>query len=230
MGEMIEFPSNGSTGQGYIASPPNGASSTSGIIVLQEWWGLVDQIKRTCDRLAEAGFTALAPDLYHGTTVPLTEPDEAGKQMMALTMDAAAKDLSGAVDDLQRRTGRTQVGVIGFCMGGGLALVLGTQRPDAIKAIVPAYGLIPWPDAQPDFSQLDAAILGHAAGEDDFFTPEAAMELEAQLKAQGLDVAFHHYPDVDHAFFNEDRPEVHDPESADLLWDRSIAFFRNSLS
>ena len=95
---------------------------------------------------------------------------------------------------------------------------------------MPAYGLIPWPDAQPDYSQLDAAILGHAAGEDDFFTPEAAMELETQLKALGLDVAFHHYPDVDHAFFNEDRPEVHDPESADLLWDRSIAFFRNSLS
>jgi carboxymethylenebutenolidase len=230
MGEIIEFPSNGSTGGGYIAEPAGGPAGTAGIIVLQEWWGLVDQIKRTADRFAEAGFTALAPDLYHGTTVPLTEPDEAAKEMMALTMDGAAKDLSGAVDELQRRTGRTQVGVIGFCMGGGLALVLGTQRPDAVKAIVPAYGLIPWPDAQPDFAQLDAAILGHAAGEDDYFTPEAAMELEAQLKALGKDVAFHHYPDVDHAFFNEDRPEVHDQDSADLLWDRSIAFFRDTLS
>jgi carboxymethylenebutenolidase len=230
MGEIIEFPSNGSAGGGYIAAPAGGSAGTAGIIVLQEWWGLVDQIKRTVDRFAEAGFTALAPDLYHGTTVPLTEPDEAAKEMMALTMDGAAKDLSGAVDELQRRTGRTQVGVIGFCMGGGLALVLGTQRPDAVKAIVPAYGLIPWPDAQPDFGQLDAAILGHAAGEDDYFTPEAAMELEAQLKALGKDVAFHHYPDVDHAFFNEDRPEVHDQDSADLLWDRSIAFFRDKLS
>jgi carboxymethylenebutenolidase len=230
MGEIIELPSNGSTGGGYIAEPAGGPTGTAGIIVLQEWWGLVDQIKRTVDRFAEAGFTALAPDLYHGTTVPLTEPDEAAKEMMALTMEGAAKDLSGAVDELQRRTGRTQVGVIGFCMGGGLALVLGTQRPDAVKAIVPAYGLIPWPDAQPDFAQLDAAILGHAAGEDDYFTPEAAMELEAQLKALGKDVAFHHYPDVDHAFFNEDRPEVHDQDSADLLWDRSIAFFRDKLS
>ncbi len=229
MGEIIEFPSNGATGQGYIASPANGTSSTAGIIVLQEWWGLVDQIKRTCDRFADAGFTALAPDLYHGTTVPLTEPDEAGKQMMALKMDAAAKDLSGAVDELQRRTGRTEVGVIGFCMGGGLALVLGTQRPDAVKAIVPAYGLIPWPDAQPDFTKLDAAILGHAAGQDDFFTPDAARELESQLKAMGKDVEFHHYPGADHAFFNEDRPEVHDQEAADLLWERSIAFFRTAL-
>ncbi len=230
MGEIIEFPSNGSTGQGYIATPPNGAASTSGIIVLQEWWGLVDQIKRTCDRFAAAGFTALAPDLYHGTNVPLTEPDEAGKQMMALQMDGAAKDLSGAVDELLRRTGRTQVGVIGFCMGGGLALVLGTQRPDAVKAIVPAYGLIPWPDAQPDFSKLDAAILGHAAGQDDYFTPEAARDLEAQLKAMGKNVEFHHYPEAGHAFFNEDRPEAHHQESADLLWERSVAFFRTTLS
>jgi carboxymethylenebutenolidase len=230
MGEIIEFPSNGSTAQGYIASPPNGASSTSGIIVLQEWWGLVDQIKRTCDRFAEAGFTALAPDLYHGTTVPLSEPDEAGKQMMALKMDAAAKDLSGAVDELRRRTDRSQVGVIGFCMGGGLALVLATQRPDAVKAVVPAYGLIPWPDAQPDFSELDAAVLGHAAGQDDYFTPEAARELEAQLRAMGKDVEFHHYADAGHAFFNEDRPEAHHLESADLLWERSVAFFRNTLS
>jgi carboxymethylenebutenolidase len=229
MGEIIDFPSNGSTGQGYIAVPSNGSESTSGILVLQEWWGLVDQIKRTCDRFADAGFTALAPDLYHGTTVPLTEPDEAGKQMMALTMDAAAKDLSGAVDELIRRTGRPAVGVIGFCMGGGLALVLGTQRPDAVKAIVPAYGLIPWPDAQPDFSMLDAAVLGHAAGQDDYFTPDAARELEAQLRALGKDVEFYHYPDAGHAFFNEDRPEAHHEESAEQLWDRSVAFFRRTL-
>ncbi|MGD0313685.1 MAG: dienelactone hydrolase family protein [Acidimicrobiales bacterium] len=229
MGEIIEFPSNGSTGQGYIAVPANGSESSSGIIVLQEWWGLVDQIKRTCDRFADAGFTALAPDLYHGTTVPLTEPDEAGKQMMSLTMDAAAKDLSGAVDELIRRTGRPGVGVIGFCMGGGLALVLGTQRPDAVKAIVPAYGLIPWPDAQPDYSALDAAILGHAAGQDDYFTPDAARELEAQLRALGKDVEFHHYPDAGHAFFNEDRPEAYHEESAEQLWDRSVAFFRRTL-
>ena len=185
MGEIIEFPSNGSTGSGYLAVPADGAEGTAGIVVLQEWWGLVDQIKHTCDRFAGAGFTALAPDLYHGTTVPLTEPDEAGKQMMALKMETAAKDLSGAVDELIRRTGRPQVGVVGFCMGGGLALVLATQRPDAVKAVVPAYGLIPWPDAQPDFSKLDAAVLGHAAEEDDFFTPDAARALQAELDGLG---------------------------------------------
>ena len=197
--------------------------------MLQEWWGLVDQIKRTCDRFADAGFTALAPDLYHGTTVPLTEPDEAGKQMMALKMGTAAKDLSGAVDELVRRTGRPQVGVIGFCMGGGLALVLATQRPDAVKAVVPAYGLIPWPDARPDYAKLDAAVLGHAAEQDDYFTPDAARELEAELQALGKDVEFHVYPGAGHAFFNEDRPEAYHPESAELLWDRTVAFFRQTL-
>ncbi len=151
MGEIIEFPINGTNGSGYLAEPAGGATSGAGVIVLQEWWGLVPQIKRTCDRFAAAGFTALAPDLYHGTTVPLTEPDDAGKEMMALKMDTTAKELSGAVDELLVRTGRPKVGVVGFCMGGGLALVLGTQRPDAVAAVVPAYGLIPWPDAQPDY-------------------------------------------------------------------------------
>jgi carboxymethylenebutenolidase len=230
MGEIIEFPSNGSTGRGYIAYPSNGPQSTPGIIVLQEWWGLVDQIKRTCDRFAEAGFTALAPDLYHGTTVPLSEPDEAGAQMMAMNMASAAKDLSGAIDELIRRTSRHEVGVIGFCMGGGLALVLATQRPDAVKAVVPAYGLIPWPDARPDYSKLAAAVQVHAAGQDEMFTPENARELEAELKTLGNEVEVYHYPNTGHAFFNEDRPEVYHSESAGLLWDRAIAFFRQKLS
>jgi carboxymethylenebutenolidase len=229
MGEIIEFPSNGTSGQGYIAEPSGGSHGTIGLIVIQEWWGLVDQITRTCDRFGEAGFTALAPDLYHGTTVPLTEPDEAGKQMMAMKMDMTAKDLSGAVDELVARTGRPHVGVIGFCMGGGLALVLATQRPDAIKAVVPAYGLIPWPDAQPDFSALEAAVQIHAAGEDDYFTPEAAESMAAELRALGTEVSVHAYPGAGHAFFNEDRPEAYHEESAGLLWDRAVAFFRQTL-
>jgi carboxymethylenebutenolidase len=229
MGEITEYPSNGAAGQGYIAAPAEGAMGTDGIIVLQEWWGLVDQIKRTCDRFAEAGFTALAPDLYHGTTVPLSEPDDAGAEMMAMSMDTAAKDLNGAVDELIRRTGKAELGVIGFCMGGGLALVLGTQRPDAIKAVVAAYGLIPWPDAQPDFSDLDAAILVHAAEKDEMFTPDKARELEAELKGLGKVVEVHHYPGAGHAFFNEDRPEAYKEEAAGQLWDRSVAFFRSTL-
>lgn len=229
MGEHIEFTTNSTTGSGYLAAPESGAPGSVGILVLQEWWGLVDQITRTCDRFASIGFTALAPDLYHGTSVPLTEPDDAAKEMMALEMGPAARDLSGAVDELLRRTGRAAIGVVGFCMGGGLALVLASQRPDAVKAVVPAYGVIPWPDAQPDYGAIDAAVLGHAAELDGFFTPDAARELEETLKGLGKDVVFHHYPGVDHAFFNDDRPEVYDETSAELLWDRTVAFLHEQL-
>ena len=229
MGSLIEFPVNGTTGSGYLTEPAGGAPAGPGVVVLQEWWGLVDQITRTCDRFAEAGFTALAPDLYHGTTVPLTEPDEAGKEMMALEMGRSAKELSGSVDELVRRTGRPKVGAVGFCMGGGLALVLGTQRPDAVAAVVPAYGLIPWPDAQPDYTQLAAAVQAHVAEEDDFFTPEAGRQLEAELQGLGKETEFYYYPGAGHAFFNEDRPEAHHPESADLLWERTVAFLHRIL-
>ena len=229
MGERIEFPSNGSHAQGYLAVPDRGAEGTVGVLVIQEWWGLVDQITRTCDRFAEAGFTALAPDLYQGTAVPLTEPDEAAKHMMALKMGDAAKHLSGAVDELRRRTGASSVGVVGFCMGGGLALVLACQRPDAVAAVVPAYGVIPWPDAQPDYSAMEAVVEGHVAELDGSFSPAAADALVAELSALGKTASFHLYPGVDHAFFNEDRPEVYDADAAALLWERTVAFLRSRL-
>ncbi|HEY4929534.1 MAG TPA: dienelactone hydrolase family protein [Acidimicrobiales bacterium] len=229
MGESIEFPSNGSHAHGYLAVPAGGSEGTIGVLVIQEWWGLVDQITRTCDRFAEAGFTALATDLYHGTAVPLTEPDEAAKQMMAIEMGEAARQLSGSVDELRRRTGASSVGVVGFCMGGGLALVLATQRPDAVAAVVPAYGVIPWPDVRPDYSKLQAVVEGHVAELDGSFTPEAADALVAELTALGKTASFYRYAGVDHAFFNEDRPEVYDADAAALLWDRTVAFLRAQL-
>ncbi|MGP0029099.1 MAG: dienelactone hydrolase family protein [Acidimicrobiales bacterium] len=221
MGEMIEFPSNGSSAVGYLAVPEGGLGP--GVIVIQEWWGLVDHIRDVCDRFATAGFVALAPDLYHGVTT--SEPDEAGKAMMALKMDQAARDMSGAVDEVLRRSSAGQVGVIGFCMGGGLALVLATQRPDAVAAVVPCYGLIPWSDAQPDYAALDAAVLGHYAANDGFFSPEAAQALGAQLRALGKEAEIIVYPDADHAFFNDTRPEVYNAEAAGALWERTLEFF-----
>jgi carboxymethylenebutenolidase len=229
MGDHIEFPSNDSLAHGYLAVPSGGSEHTIGVLVIQEWWGLVDQITRTCDRFAEAGFTALAPDLYQGTAVPLTEPDEAAKHMMALEMGTAATQLSGAVDELLRRTGASSVGVVGFCMGGGLALVLACQRPDAVAAVVPAYGVIPWTDVQPDYAALEA-VEGHVAELDGSFSPAAADRLVAELTGLGKTASFHLYPGVDHAFFNEDRPEVYDADAAALLWDRTLAFLRSRLS
>lgn len=225
MGEHIEFPSNGTDGQGYLATPES--ASGPGVVVIQEWWGLVDHIEHVCDRFAAEGFVALAPDLYRGKKV--TEPDEAGKAMMAMRLDAAGRDMSGAVDELRRRTGRDTVGVIGFCMGGGLALVLATQRPDAVKAVVPCYGVIPWPDVQPDYGAMSAAVQGHYAERDDFFTPDAARALGEQLRAMGKDAEIIVHPGTDHAFFNDDRPEVFNAEEAAKLWTSALAFLHQHL-
>jgi carboxymethylenebutenolidase len=227
MGENIEFPSNGTTGGGYLAVPPSG--SGPGVVVIQEWWGLVPHIESVADRLAAAGFVALAPDLYHGTKVPVSEPDEAGKQMMAMKLDQAAKDLSGAVDELRRRSSGDAVGVVGFCMGGGLAMMLASQRPDAVKAGVSFYGAIPWPDVQPDLSALGGPLLVHVAERDGWFTPEAAKALEQRLSQLGKQGQFHVYQGADHAFFNDDRPEVYDAGAAELAWGRTLDFLHAQL-
>lgn len=222
MGELVTFKSNGGTCDGYIAG-----DSGPGIVVIQEWWGLNDHIKDVVDRFAAAGFVAVAPDLYHGASA--TEPDGAGKLMMALNLAEAGKDMSGAIDLLQQRTGRTKVGVVGFCMGGGLALVAACQRPDAVAAVAPFYGLIPWASAQPDWSALTAKVEGHYAANDAFFTPENAAALQAQLRDLGKDATLHVYPDTDHAFFNDTRPEVYDAAASATAWDRTLALFRATL-
>ena len=223
MGEMVTFPSNGHTCDGYLA----GDGSGPGVIVIQEWWGLVPHITDVADRLAAAGFTALAPDLYHGESS--TEPDGAGKLMMALNLETAAKDLSGAVALLQERTGREKVGVVGYCMGGGLALVLATQRPDAVAAAAPYYGVIPWQSAQPDWSKIEARIVGEYAEKDGFAGPDAVRALEDQLKQLGKDVTLHIHAGADHAFFNDTRPEVYDAEASTIAFDRTVALFRDTL-
>jgi len=228
MGELVDFPSNGHTCRGYLAVPASG--SGPGVIVIQEWWGLVPHITDVCDRLAAEGFVALAPDLFHGRST--TEPDEAGKLMMALNLEQAARDLGGAIDHLKGLDATTSrgVGVIGFCMGGGLALMLGTQRPDDVVAIAPFYGVIPWEGVQPDWSKLQAKVRGHFAAEDAFFGPEMVKRLEDELVALGKDVELIVHPGVDHAFFNDTRPEVHHPETAKKAWDDTIAFFREHIT
>ncbi len=219
---MIEFRSNGGTAQGYVAG-----DTGPGVLVIQEWWGLNDHIKDIVERFAEAGFVALAPDLYHGQVT--TEPDGAGKLMMALNLDEAGKDMSGAIDELQRRTGQTKVGVVGFCMGGGLALVVSCKRPDAVAAVAPFYGLIPWESAQPDWSALAAKVEGHYAAGDHFFTPDNAEALQAQLRSLGMDATLLVYPEVDHAFFNDTRPEVYNADAAQTAWLRVLDLFRSEL-
>lgn len=222
MGEMITFASNGGTCEGYLAD-----GGGPGVIVIQEWWGLVPHIRDVADRFAAEGFTALAPDLYHGQSSG--EPDGAGKLMMGLNLAQAAKDLSGAVDLLQSRTGSSAVGVVGYCMGGGLALALACQRPDAIAAAAPYYGVIPWPSAQPSWGDLRARVVGEYAELDDFAGPEAVQALESQLRDLGKDAVLHVHAGCHHAFFNDARPEVYDASAAAAAFSRTVELFRTAL-
>jgi carboxymethylenebutenolidase len=224
MGELVTFPSNGTSGQGYLAIPTSG--SGPGVVVLQEWWGLNAQIKEVCDRFSAEGFVALAPDIYRG--VETKEPDEAGKLMMALNIEQAAKDMAGAVDFLVAHDAVTsaRVGVTGYCMGGGLALWLATIEPDEVAAVAPYYGVIAWPGAQPDYSRLQAPVQGHYAENDDFAGPEAVAALEAELSALGKRHEFFLYPGTEHAFTNHHRPEVYAEDHSEVAWERSLEFFR----
>lgn len=227
MGEIVEFASNGDSARGYFATPEVGAGL--GVVVIQEWWGLVPHIEHVCDRFAAEGIAALAPDLFHGATT--TEPDEAGKLMMALNVQTAARDMAGAVDFLlaSDRVRGDKVGVTGFCMGGGLALVLACAQPEKVGPVAPFYGLIPWPDAEPDWSKLTGPVRGNYAENDGFFTPDKVRELQTTLENQGKDVDLKIFPGCDHAFFNDDRPEVYNEDAATVAWERTLDLFREHL-
>jgi carboxymethylenebutenolidase len=231
MGEMVDFTSNGDSARGYLALPSSG--SGPGVIVVQEWWGLNPQIKGVADKLAGEGFVALAPDLYRGELAQHDEMDKAGQLMTTLPMDRAARDMSGAVDHLAGHSAVTGdgIGAIGFCMGGGLVLVLGCLRPDRIKAVVPFYGVVGFDDANaPDWSKLEAAVQGHYAAKDDFFPAAKAEALEAGLRGLGKDVTVHVYPDTGHAFANEDDAlGTYDEKAAATAWDRALSFLHAQL-
>ncbi|MGH7608518.1 MAG: dienelactone hydrolase family protein [Candidatus Dormibacteria bacterium] len=223
--EMVEYPSNGDTASGYLSTPAAGPGP--GLVVVQEWWGLSDQIKRTADRFAEAGFSALVPDLYHGHVVGIQEPDQAAKAAMALDASRAARDLRGAVEYLlgSGAARGDRVGCVGYCMGGGLAVTLATVH-DRVLATVDFYG-IPGPDA--DLGRIQGPLLGHFGDQDDYAAPAAVQDLDRRLAAAGVTHEFFTYQGADHAFTNEDRPEVHHPEADRLSWERTLGFLRREL-
>jgi carboxymethylenebutenolidase len=224
-GSMTEIPVNGDAVPAYISLPPSGRGP--GVVVIQEWWGLVPHIRDVADRLAAQGFVAVAPDLYRGKET--TEPDEAGKLVMEMQLEQAAKDMAAAVDALlaMPETTGQGAGVVGFCVGGGLALFLASRKPE-VTAVVCYYGF-PREGMRWDLSAVKAAVLGHAAEDDDFAPPEVTERIERELRDAGVDVTFHHYPGTTHAFFNNDRPEVHDAEAAELSWQRTLEFLRARL-
>ena len=221
-GRMIEFPANGTMTPAYLAAPP--AGNGPGVIVIQEWWGLGHHIKAVCDRMAAEGFTALAPDMYHGKTT--SEPDEAGKLLMALNIAQAEKDLRAAADYLAAHSSTKKLGAVGFCMGGQLALFAATLNP-SIGACVNLYGI--HPNVKPDYSKLSGPVLGLYAEKDGFVTPQVAREVDAAIKKAGKQSEIHIYPGVGHAFFNDERRDAYDKAAADDAWRRTLAFFRQHL-
>jgi len=229
MGSTVNFTSNGDTPEGYLAVPA--AGSGPGVLVMQEWWGLVPQIKKVCDRLAAEGFVAFAPDMYRGDIAEHTEMDKAGHLMSTLPMDRAARDMGGAVDFLLAHPAvrGTGVGVVGYCMGGMLSLLVTALQGDRIVASAPYYGA-PLGDGAPDWSGLTAVVRGHFAENDDFFPPAAIKALEAELKSLGKDVAFEVHPGSGHAFTNEDNPfGTYDADLSAACWTETVQFLHAQL-
>ncbi|HEX2901977.1 MAG TPA: dienelactone hydrolase family protein [Jatrophihabitans sp.] len=221
------FASNGGQAHGYLALPPSGQGP--GVIVIQEWWGLTDHIVDVTNRLAAEGFVALAPDLYGGRTTH--DSDEAGQMMMSLPVEQAAKDLSGAVDFLLDHEAVTssQVGAIGFCMGGGFVLMLAAQQGDRIGAAVPFYGV--GPAVPQSYAGITAAVQGHYAENDGFYPVEDARAQEQQIRDEsGAEVTFFYYP-AGHAFHNDkDLMGTYDEENATLAWRRAVEFLHTKLA
>lgn len=229
MGEMVSFETeSGRISAAYLALPdtaPEKGDKRPAVIVIQEWWGLVPHIRDVTDRLAALGFVALAPDLYGGKTT--SEPDEASKLMMELTIDAATEDMAAAFDYLasHERVQANSVGCMGFCMGGALVFHLAEARP--VSAIVTFYGL-PY-RSEPDYSKLSSPVLGHFAEHDEWVSWDRAQRTLEKLRTAGVDARFHLYEGTRHGFFNDSRPGVYSPTAAQLAWDRTLEFFRTHL-
>ena len=223
--QMVSFPSNGKDAEGYLSLPASGRGP--GVIVIQEWWGLNDNIKNIADRLAGEGYAALAPDLYHGKVT--SEPDDAGKLMMSMKMDEAARDMAGAYDFLKSNEACTgKVGSIGFCLGGRLSLYISTLRP--IDATVIYYGVMM--GEQPDLTKLKGPVLGHYAGSDQWVPVEAVRALEKEIRDLGKQAELHVYEGTQHGFFN-DREGVaggaYNADAAQQSWERTLAFYKTNL-
>lgn len=225
MGANVSFPSNGDQCPGYLATPASGTGPA--VVLIQEWWGLVPHIIDVADRLAAEGFVTLAPDLYRGETT--TEPDDAQKKMMALNYDQAGRDIAGAARYLSRDTGQA-VGTVGFCMGGSLAIWAGSLS-DSITAMVGFYPALSWEDIAPEWSRYAGkAVVMHLDEHEGGAGAPQVQAVHARLTASGADVVLYDdYPGTDHAFFNDDRPEVHDPDASRVAWQRTVEFLHQQL-
>ena len=228
-GQMIEFNANGSQAPGYLATPEGGTGP--GVLVLHAWWGLTEPFRETCDRLAEAGFVALAPDLYRGKTTASVEEAEALVKALNQEEERVNGDIQGAMAFMRQNSapnpadGHGNLAVVGFSLGGAYALDMSVSMAEDIAAVVTFYATY----TGLDYRRAQAAYLCHFAENDPFEPAESVAELEKELTDAGRQATFYTYPGTTHWFFEANRPDAYDPAAAALAWERTIAFLNAQL-
>lgn len=213
----IKLDVNGKKVNAYLAAPEKGGP---GVLVLHAWWGLKPFFKEVCDRLAEQGFVALAPDLREGKIAKTIDEakelmEKSDGQLVGDTVMAAKEHLRGMVNG--------KIGIVGFSMGGAWALITAAYKPEQIAAIVLFYG-----NEGVDYSKVTAKVMGHYSDNDEWEPNEFVENTFAEFKKAGVDATLHIYPGVAHWFVEEDRPE-YDPAAASLAWERTVEFLKKNL-
>jgi carboxymethylenebutenolidase len=223
MGTEITFKRHdGGEARGYLSNAAR--ADAPGLVVIQEWWGVQEQIKAMCDRFALAGFDALAPDLFKGVVVPYHDSEAAAKEMQSLNfVDATDQTVRGAVQFLKRN--RAKAGITGFCMGGAVAII-GAARIPELAAAVSFYGIPPEQAVKP--GDVKIPLQGHFGNRDGHITPKVVDDFASALKGAGKTFEFFRY-DADHAFMNEQRMAAHDRQAAELAWGRATEFLKKHL-
>jgi carboxymethylenebutenolidase len=225
--KMMEFSGNGDMVPGYLAKP-DGDGPFPAVVVIQEWWGLNAHIKDVTERFAREGFAALAPDLYRGAVA--LEPDDARKLAMELDRPQAIKDIQGAADYLldQPYVAPKKAGVMGFCMGGGLTAMMAYLGQN-VGAAVMFFGNVRDLANDDIAAQVSAPLMGNFGEADAGIPVDTVQAAEQALKKHGKVCDFYIYPNAPHAFFNDDRPHIYQPDAAAHAWGRTLGWLRQYL-
>ncbi len=215
----IQLNVNGTSVNVYVASPSAGGP---GVLVLPSWWGLKPFFKQVCDQLAEHGYTALAPDYYHGRVANTIDKAKVLQQEAEGDFDAMSAMIKATKDHLVSLRPDKPIGILGFSMGTDWALITAAKEPDVAGTVL-FYG--GW---STDFSKMKSKVLGHYAETDEWMSLGQVKEMEENMKAASVEVTIHFYPGVAHWFVEEDRPE-YDPAAASLAWERTVEFLRKNV-
>lgn len=231
-GQMIEFATKGAPAPGYLARPDAAEGATGpGVVVLHPWWGLTEPFRQACDRLAEAGFVALAPDLYHGKVAATVEEADALGGALDRDEERWRGDITGALEFLRQNgatipaDGRGAFGFVAFSLGGAYALDLSVTLADEIAAVVTFYASYPGLA----YRGAKATYLCHFAEVDPYEPAESVAEMERALKAAGRQTTIYTYPGTKHWFFEADRPDAYNAAAAALAWERTVTFLNAEL-